>query len=346
MPDQMREAIVAAFEKHEAELPEAAAPVEAPVPEAAVPEAVPEKVESAATEAPTPPVKDGGEKSPPAAVAPVTQKPNDNTAPVTVQPTVKPPRSWSAEAKAAFAALPEPVKQDVLRREKEISQGLELAAPARKHYESFQEVVKPFQPLFDAYGVSDPLAAIKPLLVTRATLEIGNPEQKAQLLANLVHEFGVDVQLLDSHLVKRGPVQPFRPARPAPAPQRDPEVQMLLDHFKEARVAKAEAEIASVESLPHFEDLREDIADVVEAFATNGKNISLKDAYTRALAMNPSLEPAPAAVPQITKSQAAAILASRNAASSISGTPRTGAKPTPTDRRSQIESAWEATRAS
>jgi hypothetical protein len=62
--------------------------------------------------------------------------------------------------------------------------------------------------------------------------------------------------------------------------------------------------------------------------------------------MNPDLEPAPAAVPQITKSQAAAILASRNAASSISGTPRTGAKPAPTDRREQIAAAWEANRAS
>jgi hypothetical protein len=344
MSDEMRAALTAAYDKHAEEVPET--PVEAPAQETAAPEAPVEQVESSATEAPTPPVKDGGEKSPPAAAAPVTQKPNDNTAPVTVQPAVKPPRSWSAEAKAAFAALPEPVKQDVLRREKEISQGLELAAPARKHYESFQEVVKPFQPLFDAYGVRDPLPAIRELLTARATLEIGSPEQKAQFLANLVHEFGVDVQALDNFLVKKGPVAPFQPARPAPAPQRDPEVQMLLDHFKQARVAKAEAEVAAVESLPHFDELREDMADIVEAHARAGRTISLENAHKRALAMNPDLEPAPAAVPQITKSQAAAILASRNAASSISGTPRTGASPASTDRRSQIAAAWEANRAS
>ena len=93
-----------------------------------------------------------------------------------------------------------------------------------------------------------------------------------------------------------------------------------------------------------FEDLRSDIADVVEAFAKAGKKISLQDAYKRALAMNPDLEPAPAAPPQITKSQAAAILASRNAASSISGNPRTDAGPKPTDRRSQIAAAWENAR--
>lgn len=352
MSDAMREALTAAYDKHAAEAEEAA-PVQEQIQEAPAPEAAPEKVESAATEAPTPPVKDGGEKSPPAAAASpaVTTKPHDNTAPVTVQSNVKPPRSWSAEAKAAFATLPDPVKQDVLRREKEISQGLEHAAPARKHYEAFSEVVKPFQPLFDAYGVQDPLPAIRELLTARATLEIGSPEQKAQFIANLVHEFGVDVTALDNFLVKRGPVQPFQPARPVPRPdyRTDPALAPLYamaEQVKQAQVAKAEAAVEAAAALPHFEEVREDMADIIEAFAAAGKTISIEAAHKRALAMNPDLEPAPAASPQITKSQAAAILASRNAASSISGTPRTGAKPTPTDRRAQLEAAWEANRAS
>lgn len=354
MPDQMREALEAAYDKHAEEAPETPAPVESSQ-EAAAPEEPVEKVESPAAEAPTPPVKDGGEKSPPAAAAAPTPAAGaaQVPAPQTAAPAVaaKPPRSWSAEAKAAFAALPEPVKQDVLRREKEISQGLELAAPARKHYESFQEVVKPFQPLFDAYGVQDPLPAIRELLTARATLEIGTPEQKAQFLANLVHEFGVDVQALDNFLVKKGPVAPFKPARPAPRPDysKDPALAplyALAEQFKQAQVTKAEQAVAAAEALPHFDELREDIADVIEAHAAAGRTISLENAYKRALAMNPDLEPAPPAVPQITKSQAAAILASRNAASSISGTPRTGAKPAPTDRRSQIEAVWEASRAS
>ncbi len=350
--DEMREALTAAYDKHAAEdaAGTAAAPEVEKVPETAAPEAAPEKVESAAPEAKAPPVKDGGEKPAPDASAPVTTT-HDNKAPVTVQAAVKPPRSWSAEAKAAFAALPEPVKQDVLRREKEISQGLELAAPARKHYESFQEVVKPFQPLLDAYGVSDPLPEIKQLLTARATLEIGSPEQKAALIANMVHNFGIDVQQLDAMLVKQGPVKPFTPARPVPRPdyKQDPALAplyALAEQFKQAQVQKAEAEVAKVEALPHFDELREDIADVIEAFASVGKTISLEGAYKRALALNPDLEPAPPAVPTITKSQAAAILASRNAASSIAGTPRTGAKPSPTDRRGQLAAAWEASQAS
>jgi hypothetical protein len=338
MPDQMREALEAAYEKHAAETPEVEAPVETPVVDAPV-EAEAPKVEAAPVVDAEKPVADKP------AEAPVTLKESPQGVAAAPVAPAKAPRSWSAEAKAAFAALPEPVKNDVLRREKEISQGLEQAAPARKHYESFQEVVKPFQPLFDAYGITDPMQPIRHLLSTRAALEIGTPEQKAQLVANMIHEFGIDVQMLDAGLVKKGPVKPFTPARPAPVQQRDPEVQMLLDHFKQARVAKAEAEVAKIETMPHFDEVREDIADVVEAFASQGKTISLENAYKRALAMNPSLEPV-TAVPQITKSQAAAILASRNAASSISGTPRTGASPSPVDRRSQIAAAWEANRAS
>ena len=350
MPDQMREALTAAFDKHAAELPEET-PAETPATEEVAP-AADTKIESPAAEVPAPPVKDGGEKPPLAAQAPPTVPPATGAAPAVAPVSgAKPPRSWSAEAKAAFAALPEPVKQDVLRREKEISQGLEGAAPARKHFESFQEVTKPFQPLFDAYGVTDPLPAIKELLTARATLEIGSPEQKAQFIANLVHEFGVDVTALDNFLVKRGPVTPFQPARPVHRPDysKDPALAPLYamaEQVKQAQLAKAEAAVAAVETLPHFDVLREDIADVVEAFSAAGKSISLESAYKRALAMNPDLEPAPAAVPQITKSQAAAILASRNAASSISGSPRTGAKPTPVDRRAQLEAAWEANRAS
>ena len=350
MADSIRDALTEAVAKHTAETPEVPETpvVETSVPETPAVETAPQ-VESAATEAPTPPVKDGGEKSPPAAGAPSSPSAAPTPAATVAAPAAKPPRSWSAEAKAAFAALPEPVKQDVLRREKEISQGLEHAAPARKHYESFQEVVKPFQPLFDAYGVQDPLPAIRELLTARATLEIGSPEQKAKFIANLVHEFGVDVTALDNFLVQRGPVQPFQPARPVQRPdyRQDPALAPLYamaEQVKAAQAAKAEAAVEAVAVLPHFEEVREDMADIIEQFYAAGKSITPEAAYKRALAMNPDLEPAPAAVPQISKSQAAAILASRNAASSISGSPRPGAKPAPTDRRSQIAAAMEAAR--
>ena len=331
-----RDALSAAFDKHAAEAPvDVAAPD--PAPEAPQ-ESAPVEAEAPATTS--------DEASPPASTA-STQKPAVQAeVPATSTPpaaAAKPPRSWSPEAKTAFASLPEAVKQDVLRREKEISQGLERAAPAREHFERFSEVVKPFEPLLAAYN-ADPIDAVKTLMSTRAALEIGTPEQKAQIVAGIIHDFGLDVTLLDDLLVQRGAVQPFRPASPPrPAPV-DPRIEELLNTLQATKVAKAEAEVAKVEALPHFDDLREDMADIVERFAAVGKPITVEQAYKRALAMNPDLEPASAAAPTISKSQAAAILASRNAASSVSGAPRTGATPAPTDRRSQIAAAFEAAR--
>lgn len=328
-PHDSRDDVVAAFEKHEAEV----APPETPAPDAAAPEAV--ETTSAADPAAAP-AEPQAPKAPDAAQG-------QPAAPETPAPAAKPPRSWSAEAKAEFGKLPVTVQQEVLRREKEISQGLERVAPARQFYEKFSEVTKPFEPLLKAYNV-DPVDAVQTLFATRAALEIGNPEQKAQIVANIIHDFGIDVQTLDNLLVQRGPVQPFRAAPPPPPPQRDPEIQALLDTIKAAQVKKAQAAIDEASSLPHFEELREDIADIVEAFHKAGKTISLEAAHKRALAMNPDLEPVPAAPPQISKSQAAAILASRNAASSVSGAPRPSTVPEAQDRRSQIAAAWDQAR--
>ncbi len=326
-----RDVLTAAYDKHAADEPvveETTASDPAPVASEAPPATSPDAASPPDATASTSDVPKTG-----------TQVPNEGTPPAAAAPA-KPPRSWSPEAKAEFAGLKPAVQADILKREREISQGLERVAPMKQHFERFSEVVKPFEPLLQAYG-ADPLEAVKTLMSTRAALEIGTPEQKAQIVAGIIHDFGLDVTLLDNMLVQRGAVQPFRPAQPArPAPV-DPRIEELLTQFQAAKVAKAEAEIDKVAALPHFEELREDIADVVEAFHGAGKTITLEGAYKRALAMNPDLEPAAAAAPMISKSQAAAILASRNAASSVSGAPRTGATPAATDRRSVIAAAFD-----
>ena len=346
MADSMREALSAAFDKHAAE--DETSPTDTAQAAEAAPTAEPQidSTPDPKVEAP-PSEKKAGDETPPATGAAATQPAAATPVPVPAAPPAKPPRSWSAEAKAAFAALPEPVKQDVLRREKEISQGLEVAAPARKHYEAFNEVVRPFQPLFDAYGVRDPLPVVRELLTARATLEIGTPEQKAAFLANIIHDYGIDIQTLDNLLVQRGPVQPFRPAPAQRLPdfRSIPELAPLFalaERAKEAVYEKAEAGVEAAAALPHFEDLRDDIADIIEHAHQRGKTLSIEQAHKAALALN-GLEAA-AAVPQISKSQAAAILASRNAASSVSGAPRTGTTVAPNDRRGQLAAAWDDAR--
>jgi hypothetical protein len=55
------------------------------------------------------------------------------------------------------------------------------------------------------------------LLATRAALEVGTPTQKAQLVANLIHQFGVDIASLDNFLANGPAAQPQQ--APAVQPQ-------------------------------------------------------------------------------------------------------------------------------
>jgi hypothetical protein len=281
----MRDALTAAYKEHEEDAPLADESAPDPIDSTPAEETAPPSEKDAGGETPS---DAGSTPTPPVIASPVEA----NKPAIASGPAPKPPRAWSAEAKAAFGTLPEPVKQDVLRREKEISQGLELAAPARKHYEAFNEVTKPFQPLFDAYGVQDPLPTIRELLTARATLEIGTPEQKAAFIGNLIHEFGIDIGTLDNLLLQRGPVQNFQPARPAPPPnyRADPALAPLYaiaEQMKQATYEKAEATVASLASLPHFEDVRDDMANVIEHFAAQGKSITPENAYKRASGHEP-----------------------------------------------------------
>jgi hypothetical protein len=218
-----------------------------------------------------------------------------------------------------------------MRRESETQRALSTSADARKLQQSFTQALAPFEPLLQAYGVKDPITAIVPLMQTRAALEVGTPAQKAELLANLVYQFNVDIKQLDDYLV-RGP----RPQMPVPAtPQFDPKsvpelapLFQIAEQFKAAQAAKVDAAVEEVAALPHFEDLREDMADILDLAAQRGRPLTVKQAYDHALSLA-GLAPAPvAASPNV--SEAAAIMArSRRAASSVAGAPKgsTGAKP-------------------
>jgi hypothetical protein len=201
----------------------------------------------------------------------------------------------------------------------------------------------------DAYGVKDPVDAIGPLLATRAALEVGTPTQKAQLVANLIHQFGVDIASLDNFLANG----------PAPQPQQAPPVQpqnyfdptqhpalqplfSLAEQFKGYQQQKVEAAVAEVSSLEHFDAVREDMADVLERAHKAGRLMTMQDAYNRAVAMNPDIEPVARPPTTVTTSEAAAILAkSRKAATSVSGAPKVTPSAKPTTLREQIAAAMD-----
>lgn len=354
----LRDDLASAFEAAEA-------PVEAPEPIAA-PETV-EPVEAAPEpqgEAQEPvEAKDGRVRDPKGRYAKVTDTKEPVKAPLdpakSEAPTIpeakapptpefKPPQSWKPSGREAWATVPPAAKAEIVRRERETMQALQDSSEARQFRSQFQQhIVQPYEPIFRSMGM-DPLTGTSVAVQSYAQLAGGPMPTKVAIIADAIKRFGVDVQALDAALSGQAAPQP---QQSQPQQFMDPRVDQLLAQMTQARQAKeaaraehARAAISEVESLEFFNDVRDDMADIIEAADKRGVAMSLKDAYNRAIWANPHVAEViqqrqaarSAANPQGSTQRA------RAAASSVRGTPVSPAGgPQPEDLRGQLEAAWE-----
>lgn len=265
-----------------------------------------------------------------------------------ISPPDPAPGSWKAGAKAMWDKIPAEARAEIKRREREISTALNHASSARKVASSLETVLAPHKELIEQAGVKDVIGeVIAPLIQYRAALARGTPEMKAMTLANIVADMGVDIGLLDNALTARmrNPGAFMAPPQPRFDPKSIPELAplyALAERAEAINIQRAEEQIATVSALQHYEAVREDMADIIEKFAARGTILSAKQAYDRAVALNPELAPEQASAP-MSVSQAASVLArQRRAASSVSGAPQTGTAKKPNTLRGQLEAAWDS----
>ena len=318
----------------------------------------------------TPVVADKGESTPYEKEAAAAAKPADEGKPAAAKPaddgksaeevpgeeedTTPAPISWRAEEKALWKDVPPSIRKVIQRRELETQRALSTSAQSRKFQEEFVRTVSPFAHLIRAQN-STPMAAVQNLMATAAGLMTGNSQQKAAIVAEIVANYGVDIRALDQAL-SQAPQNPnagqaslppqFAHAL-APVYQFMEQVQTQRQTFQERQAAKAAEDIEKFGSdKPFFEDVREDMADIIEAGARRGKVITLEAAYKAAIAANPQFSDAvnQQRTQQQTLSEAAATLArARRAASTVVGAPNasTNQPATPANRRAQLAAAWD-----
>jgi hypothetical protein len=211
---------------------------------------------------------------------------------VKAEPAERPPQSWKPLAREHWAVLPQEVRAEVVRREQEVSRVLQESAQARRAADQFHEAVRPYEQMIRAEA-GDPIRAISGLLQTAYQLRNAPPNDRAKILAQLVHGYGVPIDALDAALAG----QPMAQQGHQPAPY-DPRVDQLMQRLEQAenqrKAAVFESAQASVQEFAgdkeFFEDLREDIADVLELAAKRKQKMSLSDAYERAVALRPDIQ--------------------------------------------------------
>ena len=196
---------------------------------------------------------------------------------------IRPPPGWSAESKAAFNSLPDHLKGDVIKREKEIADGFKSKDEKLNRYQEIEQVLSSARPIYQKNGVQSDAEAIKRLFAWESYIR-SNPQQAIQEIAR---QYGVTLA----------------PDSPTSQAQDDiPQwARAILDRSEteSQRLARLEAENAQQQQAaiaqdltsfskdkPYFERVRVQMGQLMQA----GLATDLQGAYQKAIALNPEIQ--------------------------------------------------------
>jgi len=249
----------------------------------------PEPVQQAAE-----PTDDGPARDEHGRFAPKVDKPEEQQQSATqAQPepekAILPPASWTATAKADFATLPPHIQQEVLRREKEMSDGLAQFQPKSERLNKLDAVFAPIRDRLTIAGISDD-AYVAALVRADEMLRGPNAAQALQILAQ---QYGIQPQALQGQQFQQG-FQPQQIADPR-LQTLEQQLQQLTQQVQSREQAEAQAQQAALTNdiqtfandpaHMYFENVKSDMAVLLRA----GKAKDLADAYDMACHMDPTI---------------------------------------------------------
>ena len=270
------------------------------------------------------------------------------------------PQSWKAVTKGKWEGLDPEVKIEVMRREREIAQGLSQSAGARQFAQQFEQTVAPYMAKIQSLNIH-PMQAVQELLKADHLLSTAPKTQRAQYMAEMIRQYDVDFRELDAALAGTAPPDPVANQVETMLQQRLAPFQSFMQ--QQAEFARQQEEQqdrqavmtidqmqADTEKFPHFEQVRLAMADLIEFSAARGRALGVEAAYNQAIAMDSDLQQQ---VIERTIAERAASTAKTlngraqralNASVSVGGVPGggIGGAPAASDRRAVIEAAFNA----
>jgi hypothetical protein len=251
-------------------------------------------------------------------------------------PQNKAPVSWKPEEREGWDKMSPHHQQAIQRREREISQTLAQTSEMRTFATNVAKTMQPYIPMIQAAG-SNPIEAIAETMKTAAFIRTAPAPQRAAAIADLIFTHGIDIGMLDQAIQNRlNGGQQYRPhaqndpmmqmleQKLAPVQQFMTEIQQRRDQQTQQITSQAQQSIEQFAADPKnefFEDVREDVADLLELAANRGQQLDLPTAYTRATLAHPTIGPLlqRRQAQQTATQHTAAAQRARNAAVSPSG---------------------------
>jgi hypothetical protein len=189
------------------------------------------------------------------------------------------PQSWAKEHHQTWASLPPQAQQYIALREKQMLDGLEQYKGHASIGRQMSEAIHPFLPTLQQRGI-EPAKAVQALLNAQAMLD----RDPVAGLRKLASDYRVDLSKIAAENTL--PIDP----NVAALQERLQQFESKLTERDQAELAiKREAVANEVETFAndpanaHFDEVADDIAALMKAYP----NLSLKDAYDKAVWANP-----------------------------------------------------------
>lgn len=241
--------------------------------------------------------------------------------------SLKAPAGWAPKERELWSKVPRELQERISAREREMTDGMANSKESKQVSDYVNKMGEHFAPLMKGAGFRHPLDAAGAAMGSMNVLHSGSQQEKAQELARIISQFGVDIEELDSALVGGGgdsqanadPQQAMfkkmLDERMGPINELMANAQNIKDQQSQQSSGKAQnAVVEFAKGAEFLSDVREDMADIIELADKRGVQLTLQQAYDRACAGQPDI----AGVIEQRKSQNS-LAAKRTAAASISG---------------------------
>lgn len=186
-------------------------------------------------------------------------------------------KSWKPEAAAELEKLPDNVQKYIIERQDQFHKGIEQYKEAASFAKTIDKSIAPYKEYMANLNVT-PDVAFQNLLKTEHTLRMGSPQDKAEMMLKLAHDYQIDLGQLAGipydptvHNLKaqldytKSQLEASNNFRQS---QEDMQIQSAIDEFAQKH--------------EHFSDVQATMADLLE----RGFAKDLDDAYVKAIRLD------------------------------------------------------------
>lgn len=192
------------------------------------------------------------------------------------------PNTWKKEVAAEWDKIPEVARQEILRREQEIHQGIEGYKVAASVGDTFYQIAKDYTQNIESRGIK-PLDMVASFFNIEHTLANGSMDQKVEVLQKIAAEYGIILDGNGNYTFQDDSVMELKKEVQTLKQQENDRLARSQTETKE-KISNEINQFASDPANTHFNTVANEMVVLLSA----NKNMTLKEAYDKAVWMNPT----------------------------------------------------------